>query len=93
MSGSLTALPPGAAEQARQSVGAALTLAPATGQPGAFTAAVDQAFYTGLQPACFTVGFVALAGALFAAAFLPARRLYTAEAPPVATSEPATVTP
>jgi EmrB/QacA subfamily drug resistance transporter len=81
-SGSLGSLPGGAAEQARDSVGAALALVPASADPGAFGAAVDRAFYAGLQPACFTVGFVALAGALFAAAALPSRRRQATEAVP-----------
>ena len=72
--GSLAGLPLVAAEQARESVGTALTLVPGATDPGALAAAVDRAFYAGLEPACFTVGLVALAGAIFAAAVLPSRR-------------------
>ncbi len=71
-------LPAEALATAKESVGAALAMG-LSDPTGALSAAVDNAFYAGLQPACLITGFVALAGALLAAVFLPSKRR-TAEA-------------
>ena len=89
-SGRLAALPTQAAEQARDSVGAALMLAARAGDAGALASAVDHAFYAGLRPACLTAGFVALAGAQFAVAALPSRRVSRPAAEVATPQAPAT---
>jgi hypothetical protein len=67
-------LPPEAQELTRESVGAARVVAEQLG-PNAepFLAQVNDAFLSGLQVGTFVAAGVALAGALFASRFLPAR--------------------
>jgi len=91
----LAGLPAEAGEAARKSVGGALLAAAALGRQapemsGRLLHAADVAFFRSLHVACLIAGFVALAGAAFAAAALPARPApgpATAPLPPEATME------
>ena len=73
--GLVDALPPGAFEQAQDSVGAAYAVAqssPPTVQSQVLDA-VSDSFMRGFSTACLFVSAVALVGSLFALRFLPAR--------------------
>jgi EmrB/QacA subfamily drug resistance transporter len=73
--GLVDALPPGAFDQAQDSVGAAYAVAqnsPAMVQPQVLEA-VSDAFMRGFGTACLVVSAIAFVGSLFALRFLPAR--------------------
>ncbi len=73
------ALPPPAVDAASDSIGAALAIADqmgAAGQP--LLAASQTAFFDGFQLGCLVAAGVLIAGAAFAARFLPARPTLTA---------------
>jgi hypothetical protein len=72
--GTFAGLPPEAQELTKESVGAAQFVARQLGpsaQP--FLDQVNEAFLSGLHVGCFVAAGVALAGAMFAGRFLPAR--------------------
>ena len=73
--GLVEALPPGVADQARDPVGVAYAAAgnaPEAARPQVLTAVADS-FMRGFGTACPVVAATALAGSLFALAFLPPR--------------------
>jgi len=73
--GLVEALPPGIADQARDSVGVAYAVAgnaPEAARPQVLTAVADS-FMHGFGTACLVVAATALAGSVFALAFLPPR--------------------
>jgi DHA2 family integral membrane protein (MFS transporter) len=80
-------LPDGVRETAQESVGAAQVVAGGLGDAApAFLAEVSDAFLAGLGVACLVTAAAALAGAAFAARFLPPRAVDSAQA-----AEPTTV--
>lgn len=69
-----TGVPPEAFDRARDSIGAAVAVAAQLGPAGErFLGVAQGAFFSGFQAGCLVAAGVLLAGALFAARFLPAR--------------------
>ncbi len=85
MDAAVSALPPAAGDAARDSLAGAMAVAQRIGGAagGKLAATAQDAFVAGMHTAAIVAAAVALAGALVALAFLPAR-----EAEPVAVPEP-----
>jgi hypothetical protein len=90
MDAAVTGLPGAAAGAARDSLTGALAVAGRIGGPAGakLTHAAQDAFMSGMHSAVLVAGGIALAGALVALAFLPAREAAAAQLPPEVAPEP-----